>query len=253
MTAHILDVGNSRSKLFRWDGPQQAPGAGPACPPLLEQVGQWATPRPGGDWSALREGVRGACGPAGGNVLVLATVVPEVLGAIQDAVPQLVVVDHRSARPFACRLEDQAAVGADRYCNMAAAAGAGLRDALVVDVGTATTFDLLLAGVFEGGLIAPGPEFALESLARHAARLEPVPFGPQPLEVGRNTREALARGGWNAGSGGIDRCIEGLRDRYGRLPVILTGGLGRHFLGPDRFYDPHFTLRGAAVLAGLSR
>lgn len=252
MSAFILDVGNSRAKLFRWDGPFQAPIWGAACPPLLAAVGQWATPRTGGDWAPVVTGALAALGSGHPGPLLMTTVVPDALPALQEAIPHLVVVDHRSTLPFACHLDDLAAVGADRYCNMAAAAGAGLASALVVDVGTASTFDLLLDGVFEGGLIAPGPEFALESLARQAARLSPVPFGPEPLEAGRSTAEAMARGAWHTGLGGINWCIEGLKSRYGDLPVILTGGLGGHFTGPGRFFDPHFTLRGAAVLGGLT-
>ncbi len=96
----------------------------------------------------------------------------------------------------------------------------------MVDAGTATTFDLLRDGVFAGGLIAPGMAFAAQRLGETGARLAPVPFGPAPLDVGRSTAAALAAGGWHAGQGGVRRIVDGLLQRYGALPVVVTGGLG---------------------------
>ena len=127
-------------------------------------------------------------------------------------------------------------MGADRLCNVAAAAAAGLGSALIVDAGTATTFDLLLDGVFVGGLIAPGMAFAARCLGERAARLAPVPFAAAPLAAGRSTAEAMAAGGWHAGMGGVRHIVAGLLARHGRLPVIVTGGLGAHLadLGPHR-------------------
>jgi type III pantothenate kinase len=251
MKALVLDAGNSRVKLFRWDGDQQAPSLGKTPPPLLNLIHEWETPAKGGDFEGLASSVAMAQAQAGGPALVVTSVVPELVARLEGACAKLRVVDHRSDLPFACSIDDPAAVGADRYCNVAAAAGAGLTDALVVDVGTATTFDLLVKGVFIGGLIAPGPRFALDCLGQRAARLGPVPFGPAPLAAASNTLEAMTRGGWNTGIGGINFCIEGLLREHGPRTVILTGGLGEHLAAEERVIDPHFTLRGAAVLGGL--
>ena len=251
MKALILDVGNSRTKLFAWDGPHQGPVLKPDHPSLLDLTGQWPTPGKSDDWSSIQQAIREICALNPGVPLVTTSVVPDILAALDHPTLDLVVVDHRCELPFACDIEDGAAVGADRYCNVAAAHGAGLLDALVVDVGTATTFDLLVGGVFIGGLIAPGPEFALKMIGQEAARLKPVPLERAPAEAGKNTREAMIRGGWNVGIGGINSCIEGLVRTYGPLPILLTGGLGHFLMTEGRYHDPHLTLRGAAVLAGL--
>lgn len=251
MKAMILDVGNSRTKLLAWEGDRQGPALGRPHPPLLEIIDQRPTPRDPGTWAAWQENLNSLCSARKVQTLVTATVVPEVLSGLESCPAQVVVVDHRCARSFDCDIEDLAAVGADRFCNVAAAHAAGLREALVVDVGTATTFDLLVSGIFIGGLIAPGPEFALRMLGREAARLEPVPLEPSPAGAGKNTHEAMVRGGWHTGIGGINCCIEGLIRHHGPLPILLTGGLGHHLQGAGRFHDPHLTLRGAAVLAGL--
>ena len=251
MKSLILDAGNSQTKLFGWEGRHQAPvlESGPA--PLLKTVGQWKTPDRHGDWGNLTNSILTACDPYPGLPLVVTSVVPEVVAGLEILHEDLVLVDHRLEMPFSCSVDDPSAIGSDRYCNVAAAVGAGLPSALVVDVGTATTFDLLVERVFIGGLIAPGPEFSLQGLGAGAAQLDPVAFAPAPLKAGKSTTEAMASGAWNTGIGGINYCIEGLLRLYGPLPVILTGGLGHHLQADGRVYDAHFTLRGAAVLAGL--
>jgi pantothenate kinase type III len=251
MAALILDAGNTRTKVFRWDGPHQRAVAGPQHPPLLAEVGRWPTPGPREDLSGFLTEIALVCSAPGNGPLVVASVIPRVVDSLRGMDLDLVVVDHQSPLPFTVAVDDPAAVGADRYCNVAAAVAAGLNSALVVDVGTATTFDVLEDGVFLGGLIAPGPEFALQALARHAPRLDPVPFEPAPLEAGENTAAAMTRGGWHFGIGGINWCIDGLLQRHGPLPVMLTGGLGHHLVQSQRRHDPHLTLRGAAHLAGL--
>ncbi len=110
--------------------------------------------------------------------------------------------------------------------------------ALVVDAGTATTFDLLLDGEFVGGMIAPGMAFAARQLGEAAPMLEPVPFGPASWEVGPDTAAALTAGAWHTGVGGVLAAIAGIRAHYGALPVILTGGLGRHLESDILPYRP---------------
>jgi type III pantothenate kinase len=180
--------------------------------------------------------------------VVLVTVVPE----ITEHLPQdldLRVVDHTSELPFALEVTAPAKVGPDRLCNVAAAAAAGLGSALIVDAGTATTFDILLDGSFIGGMIAPGMASAAAGLATQTARLDPVPFGPAAWTAGNDTESAMRAGAWHTGVGGIRHTVKGLVDRYGPLPVILTGGLGVHLVDAGWYFDPHWTLRGAAILS----
>jgi type III pantothenate kinase len=181
--------------------------------------------------------------------VVLVSVVPRVVGLLPEGM-DLEVVDHTSDLPFDMDVEDPGLVGPDRLCNVAAAASAGLSSALVVDAGTATTFDLLIDGIFVGGMIAPGMAFSAQQLGETASRLSPVPFGPVSWDVGRGSGSAMAAGAWHTGTGGIRSVVQGLRSRYGDFPVVVTGGLGHHFADLDWFNDPHWTLRGAAVLSG---
>jgi type III pantothenate kinase len=180
--------------------------------------------------------------------VVLVTVVPEISEFLPDGL-DLFVVDHTCDLPFSMAVREPARVGPDRLCNLAAAVAAGLTSALVVDAGTATTFDLLLDSEFAGGLIAPGLASSVRGLAAQTARLEPVEFGPAGWEVGTDTAEAMRAGAWHTGTGGILHTVAGLLERYGPLPVVLTGGLGGHLRDAGYYHDPCWTLRGAAFLS----
>lgn len=239
----IVDVGNSKVAV----GLGEATAAGVrirARPPL-------ATPRDRNGRAELTRRLAEEAAAARTDRLVLVSVVPAVDAAVAATGLDVVTIDHHTPLPFRNGVRDPAGVGADRYCNVAAAVGAGWRDALVVDAGTATTFDLLQGGEFIGGLIAPGMAFAARELGKAAARLSPVPFAPCPLEAGRDTAAALQAGAFHAGVGGAVAVIEGLLARYGPRPVTITGGLATHLQGEGWRHDPLWTLRGAALLGGL--
>jgi type III pantothenate kinase len=169
----------------------------------------------------------------------------------RSALPPLSVIDETAPRPFATRILHPASVGADRWCNIAGAWARGHRDALVVDLGTANTYDVLTAGVFVGGLIAPGLTTAHEALLRAGARLPAVPFARKVEWWGTTTESAIAAGSWHQGVGGVAQVLLELRARLGPVPVLLTGGLA-----PLAAADlpittellPDLTLEGAAAL-----
>jgi type III pantothenate kinase len=254
MKALIIDAGNTRVTCAAWEGSRQSPAlvAGSRVqlvPPVpLHELGSLSHLPTGEDDGTFRAFFQRMYEESGRPPVVLVSVVPGVVELLPDGM-DLEVVDHTSDLPFALDVAEPGQVGPDRLCNVAAAAAAGLASALVVDAGTATTFDLLIDGVFVGGMIAPGMAFAARQLGEAASRLSPVPFGPVSWDVGRDTRSAMAAGAWHAGSGGIRSVVEGLRSRHGKVPVIVTGGLGGHFDDPDWYFDPHWTLRGAAILS----
>ena len=250
----IIDAGNTCITCAAWRGRDQGPSLAKGsltelAPPVpLDELGSFSHPANGKERDAFRTSIQRIHEESGRPPVVLVSVVP----GVADLLPKgmgLVVVDHTSNLPFGLDVADPGQVGPDRLCNMAAAAEAGLASALVVDAGTATTFDLMVDGVFAGGMIAPGMAFAARQLGESAARLSPVPFGPASWDVGRDTRAAMAAGAWHTGIGGIRTVVEGLRVRYGNMPVVVTGGLAGHFGDTDWYFDPHWTLRGAAILA----
>lgn len=254
MKALIVDAGNSRVACAAWDDDGQLPvlsakGGSELAPPVpLRELGDLHhRSGPGGD-EAFLESFQQLVRESGSPRVVLISVIPGIVESLAGQA-DLQVVDHARDLPFTYDVADISQVGPDRLCNMAAAAITGLSNALVVDAGTATTFDLLLDGVFIGGMIAPGMAFAARQIGEVAARLNPVPFHRSSWDAGRDTDAAMAAGAWHAGLGGVHAVVSGLRERYGEVPVIVTGGLGRHLEIPRSYYDAHWTFRGGAILS----
>ncbi len=251
----VVDVGNSRLTMAVCDPAVYLPVPGaswpgptsglPALQPVLEiQHASGHVP----DGKPPEDLLAAAVENIDVDACVLVSVVPDLTARIVGKLPDVAVIDHTLKMPFAWGVDDPSQVGPDRLVNMALACAWGLQDALVVDAGTATTFDLLDGGAFKGGLIAPGMAFAAAKLGEYAARLAPVPFGPCPLEVGTDTAGAMAAGAWHTSFFGVNGTIEALLKAYGPRPVILTGGLGRFLAVEGRHVDPFWTLRGAGWL-----
>jgi type III pantothenate kinase len=243
MTWVLIDAGNSRTLVLR-----AAIAGGRLVEPVVT-LADVATPRTDAEARTLTATVTAAREEA--EPAALASVIPRVSVALADALEGLRSVDHTWDFPFAVAIEQPETVGADRWCNVAAAVAAGHRDALVVDAGTATTIDVLADGVFVGGLIAPGMAFAARQLQDRAARLWPVPFERCPLLPGRHTAEALQVGGYHVGVHGVVGTVQALRAQYPAAVVLVTGGLAPHLDQPGWRLDALLTFRGLALL--LSR
>lgn len=140
-------------------------------------------------------------------------------------------------------------VGADRLVN---AVGARLKfdgALLIVDSGTATTFDVISAeGGFEGGVIAPGINLSLTALHEAAAKLPRIAIQRPPAAIGRDTVSAMQSGVFWGYIELIDGLIERIRNEYSQpMTVIGTGGVASLFEGAARHidhYDPDVTIRG---------
>jgi len=154
-------------------------------------------------------------------------------------------------------VDNPAEVGADRIANAVACSCHYGGPAIVVDMGTATTFDVISAdGAYMGGAIAPGLQIASEALFERAAKLPRVELVPPPSPIGRNTVHAMQSGtvfGYvGLVRGLIHRLREELREDADAEPrVIATGGLAsaiaRHS-GVIDVVDPHLTLEGLRLL-----
>lgn len=250
----IIDAGNSRLKICAWNGREDFASADQHFQQPLQDLFSFGRPHDANQAKKLSLAFREFLqdfGTEKSTRVALVSTVPDLTSLILMETPDVKVIDHTASFPFGVSLQNPVTVGPDRFCNMAAAVGAGLNTALVVDAGTATTFDLLLDGEFRGGLIAPGMAFAAQKLGEEASLLSPVPFAACPLIPGKNTTSAMAAGAFHVGVQGVQGVIGGLLEQYGELPVVLTGGLGRYLSHCGASYDPHWTQRGAAVLAGF--
>jgi type III pantothenate kinase len=193
----------------------------------------------------------------GAGTVALVSVVPAWSAAIEelDSVTHrsLLVATHETI-PLPVEGPDPSTVGADRLLGAWSAVGLVGSPCIVVDVGTATTIDVVDGrGAFVGGAILPGPALGVRALARGTALLPPVPLAPTRRSIGRDTIEAIASGvmlGQRDAIGGlIARMTHELAtDRQPR--VVLTGG-DASVLGEPEWADriePDLLLRGLAAL-----
>ncbi|HSL77873.1 MAG TPA: type III pantothenate kinase [Candidatus Limnocylindrales bacterium] len=163
--------------------------------------------------------------------------------------------------PLAVRTERPGEVGADRLVNALAAGRLYGAPAIVVDFGTATTFDCVAAdGAYVGGAIAPGLELGLEALAARTAKLPRIELRAPDRAIGRDTVSAMQSGtvfGYQSLVAGLlTRIRRELADQAGvpssDVRAILTGGLSAapwagDLEGIDAI-DPDLTLKGLAIL-----
>jgi len=152
--------------------------------------------------------------------------------------------------------ENQREVGADRIVNAVAAQvlwGKPKHGVIIVDIGTATTFDLVTpAGEYAGGAIAPGVTISLEALFARASKLPRVEFAKPPSPIGRNTVHSMQAGIFYGYAGLVDRvCREMKRAVDYRINVIATGGNAAQVAAASEeieHVDDHLTLKGLKLL-----
>ncbi|MFF8942651.1 MULTISPECIES: type III pantothenate kinase [unclassified Streptomyces] len=135
-------------------------------------------------------------------------------------------------------------VGADRIINAVAANELYGGPAVVVDFGTATTFDAVSArGEYVGGVIAPGIEISVEALGVKAAMLRKIEVARPRSVIGKNTVEAMQSGIVYGFAGQVDgvvsRIARELADDPDDVTVIATGGLAPMVLGESTVIDEH--------------
>jgi type III pantothenate kinase len=154
---------------------------------------------------------------------------------------------------LAIRYHDRMSVGADRIANAIAARALYGTPAIVVDLGTATTFDCVSQpGAYLGGVIAPGMMTSAEELFRRAARIPRVELRRPSRALGRNTEEALRAGVIWGTAGQVDALVRRLAlEMKGTPHVIATGGLA-NLIAPEcetiNRVDEWLTLKGMALI-----
>ena len=144
-----------------------------------------------------------------------------------------VFLSHRTATGIPLRIDRPAQLGADRIADCAGALALFPPPLIIIDSGTATTFDLLnAAGEYCGGCILPGIAIAINSLAENTAKLKRIAFLVPRSPVGTSTAGSIRAGIFFGYVGALRHLIACYRDLFGRgTKVVATGGLIRHFKG----------------------
>ena len=149
--------------------------------------------------------------------------------------------------------ENPREVGADRIVNAVAAYDQYKRGCVVVDFGTATTWDVVTdKGQYLGGVIAPGIGISAEALYSRAAKLPRVDISHPPSVVGRNTVASMQSGLLYGYAGMVDSLVERIRSEVEFEPIcVATGGLAPLIAAESKkieHVDELLTLRGLRIL-----
>ncbi len=171
------------------------------------------------------------------DAAIIASVVPAALFDLRSLCRRylncepLVVGDANVDLGIGIHVDRPAAVGADRLVNTVAAHAAYPGALIVVDFGTATTFDVIsAAGDYEGGVIAPGVNLSAEALHQAAAMLPRVAIERTQSVIGKDTIPAVQSGLYWGYIGLIEGLVARIKAEYGQpMMVVATGGLAALF------------------------
>jgi type III pantothenate kinase len=191
---------------------------------------------------------------------IIATVVPQTLFNLRMLCRRFFMVEPLVVGEANCQLGLSVktlrpdAVGADRLVNAVAAHADFPNDHLIViDFGTATTFDVVAAnGDYEGGVIAPGVNLSLEALHQAAAKLPRIAIERPQSVIGNDTIPAMQSGVFWGYVSMIEGMVARIRAEYGHpMKVVATGGLAslfRNTVGLFEMTDPDLTIRGLGLI-----
>lgn len=195
------------------------------------------------------------------SAVIIATVVPRALHNLQVLASKYFRTEALIAGRLpvewgvAIDVDEPASLGADRAVNTIAAHALYEGDLIVIDFGTATTFDLSdYSGAYKGGIIAPGINLSLDALVSAAAKLPRIAIEAPATDsvIGRNTVDQMNIGIYWGYIGMIEGLVARMKAEVGRpVKVIATGGLATLFEQHTNVFDaiePDLTIQGLAMM-----
>jgi type III pantothenate kinase len=143
-------------------------------------------------------------------------------------------------------VKNNSELGSDRIAN--AIGASKFKDCLILDFGTATTFDIVKKGVYEGGVIAPGVKLSMMNLSSSTALLPMFSLNNNQKSYGKNTKEALNAGFIWGYEGLINNIIKKITSKWKmKYKIILTGGYAKFFkkiIKRKTIVDQNITIKG---------
>ena len=202
------------------------------------------------------------------NSIIIANVVPETEFNLQCLCEQyfflqpMIVGDKDLNLGIDIHIDEPSELGADRIVNAVGANDLYKGPLIIIDFGTATTFDITESdGSYAGGLIVPGINLSLEALYNAASRLPRITIEPQPKSktsndtysiIGKSTKTAMRSGIFWGYIGLIEGIIERVKGEYNiAMQTVATGGLAPVFAGSTAaidFVDQDITIHGLVLI-----
>lgn len=195
--------------------------------------------------------------------IIISSVVPKIMHSLTNSFLkyfeiQPLIVGPGSRTGISIRTDNPKEVGADRIVNVAAAHEIYKTDVIIVDFGTATTFDFVnKAGEFHYTVIMPGLEISARALTTNTAKLPEVEIVKPASILASNTIEGMQSGIVYGYIGAVEFTIREMKRALGLNPhVVATGGLGR-VISPETDlideYDPDFAYKGMKIIYKKTR
>jgi type III pantothenate kinase len=246
-----IDAGNTNFVFAVFDG-ETLRGAWRASTDTKRTADEYAV------WLTQLMGLKGLA-PADIDACIIASVVPEAVFNLMELARRyfnakpLVIGEREVALGIGIKLPHPEEVGADRLVNAVAAKEVLTPPFIVIDCGTATTFDIVdTAGDYAGGVIAPGINLSLQALYLAAAKLPRVAIRRPERVIGTGTVTAMQSGIFWGYVGLIEGLIARIRSEYGApMAVLATGGLAPLFAGATGIIDhvdTELTLTGLRLI-----
>lgn len=191
------------------------------------------------------------------TALALSSVVPEFDSVYSKFSNELGMVffniNVNIKHKLAINYDNPAQLGVDRFVNAEAAHHLYKRDMVIVDIGTATTICVILAeGIFDGGLILPGPAAMKSGLLAKASRLPEYEIQKPVKMISHNTIEGLQSGSYYGVIAQIEGLLQRIEKEYNRkFLTLITGGYASLFgdgIELEKVIDPLLTLKGIKLL-----
>ena len=168
--------------------------------------------------------------------IIVSSVVPFVDASLKESLENyfnkdIFFIDNKTDAGLAIKIDIPEELGADRIADSAGALRFFEPPLMVIDSGTAITFDIISKDYeYLGGVIFPGIELSIKSLASNTAKLERIHFSVPDSILGTNTDTSIRAGIYYNYVGGISYMIERYKEMIGQnAKVIATGGLSKYF------------------------
>ena len=246
----VMDVGNTTTMIGVYEG--------------VRRLAEWrlstAQARTVDEYAVLIQGLFGLAGIEVKSIdaIVISSVVPSLNPVLEEMARthfgrQALFIEPGVKTGMPVLTDNPHEVGADRIVNGVAAYARFGGPVIVIDFGTATTFDVISArGEYLGGAIAPGLGVSAEALFARAARLPWVAFRKPPRVIGRNTVHSMQSGLYFGYAGLVEGIVQRVRAELGESArVVATGGLSQVLAGELPFvdeFDPSLTLEALRLV-----
>jgi len=238
----VADIGNTSITLGIYDGDA-----------IVEQL-RLASDRnlPQDEYEAL---IKSILRPYNIKGVIVSSVVDELTNKFSDALSTVLrieplVLSDKTATGIEVKIDEPSELGADRIANASGAINLYKLPVIVVDFGTATTFDILNQdGEFVGGMIAPGINLQLHSLSSFTSKLPKIEVAESPKAVATNTEDAILAGVIRGCACMIDGLVEQSEKELGaKATLVATGGyaeiVAKYLKRPFDYINPTLTLDG---------